>query len=39
MSLFNEDICYHLIHLDPGDYILRIKNPLTGENVTINLTI
>ncbi len=39
MSLFQEDICYHLIPLDRGDYILRIKNPLTGESVTINLTI
>ena len=33
MSLLREDICYQLIHLDPGEY------PLTGESVTINLTI
>ena len=39
ISLSGEDVCYHIIHLDPGDYILRIKNPLTGESVTINLTI
>ena len=39
MSLFQEDVCYHLIHLDPGDYILRVRNPLTGESVTLNLTI
>ena len=39
MSRFQEDICYHLIHLDPGDYILRIKNPLTGESIALNLTI
>lgn len=39
MTLYQEDLCYHLIHLDPGDYILRIKNPLTGESVTLNLTI
>lgn len=39
MSLLREDICYQLIHLDPGEYILRVKNPLTGESVTINLTI
>ena len=39
MSHYQEDICYHLIHLDPGDYILRVRNPLTGESVTLNLTI
>jgi hypothetical protein len=39
MSLLRDDVCYHLIHLDPGEYILRIKNPLTGESVTINLTV
>lgn len=39
LSLFQEDICYHLVHLDHGDYILRIKNPLTGESVSVNLTI
>lgn len=39
ISVSQEDICYHIIHLDPGDYILRVKNPLTGENITINLTI
>lgn len=39
MTLFREDTCYHLIHLDPGEYILRIKNPLTGEKIEMNLTI
>jgi hypothetical protein len=39
MTLFQEDTCYHFIHLDPGDYILRIKNPLTGESVTLSLTV
>ena len=39
MSRNQEDICYHFIHLDPGEYILRVKNPLTGESITINLTI
>ena len=39
MSLYQEDICYHFIHLDPGNYILRIKNPLTGEKIELNLTV
>lgn len=38
-SLASEDICYHLIHLEKGNYVLRIKNPLTGESVTLNLTV
>lgn len=39
MDLKNEEGCYHLIHLSPGDYILRLKNPLTGEKISINITV
>ena len=36
---YQDDICYHMIHLEPGDYILRIKNPLSGDSVSLNLKI
>lgn len=39
MSKYQEDVCYHMIHLEPGDYILRIKNPLIGDSVSLNLKI
>ena len=39
MDLTNEEGCYHLIHLSPGNYILRLKNPLTGEKISINFTV
>ena len=39
MDLKDENGCYHLIHLTPGDYILRLKNPLTGEKFSINITV
>ncbi|MBR3450005.1 MAG: C10 family peptidase [Bacteroidales bacterium] len=39
VSLLREDVFYNFIRLPQGDYVLRLKNPLTGENLSIDLTI
>ena len=40
MSLLREDVYYHFVrNLAKDDYILRLKNPLTGATMTINITI
>ena len=38
-SLLQEDHFYNFIRLARGTYILRIKNPMTGETLDINITI
>lgn len=40
MSLLREDVYFQFIkYLVPDDYILRLKNPLTGKELVINITI
>lgn len=39
VSLLREDVFYNFIRIPPGDYVLRLKNPLTGETLSIDVTI
>lgn len=38
-SLLQEDHFYNFNRLPRGDYTLRLKNPLTGESISIDITI
>lgn len=38
-ALLQEDYFYNFIRLRQGDYLLRIRNPLTGEDLSIQVTI
>lgn len=39
VSLLREDVYYNFIRLPWGEYVLRLKNPLTGETLSIDVTI
>lgn len=40
MSLLREDVYYQFVaYLVSGDYLLRLKNPLSGEELVINITL
>lgn len=40
MSLLREDVYYHFVmYLVSDDYLLRLKNPLSGEELVINITL